>query len=98
MKSRSSGLLRGVSLGRFGETYYWDTYWTIKGLIACEMLSTAKGVVQNLLDAWPIGSGMSLKRSQALIRTYFYIIYFAVVYLHCHLPHVWQISLVSRTW
>lgn len=24
--------------GRFQESYYWDTYWIIKGLIVCDML------------------------------------------------------------
>jgi len=36
--------------GRFRESYYWDTYWIVKGLIACEMQMTSIGVVQNLLD------------------------------------------------
>eukprot|EP00435_Cladocopium_sp_Y103_P011733 s2273_g3.t1 len=30
--------------GRFLETYYWDTYWVVRGLIVCNMLETAKGV------------------------------------------------------
>jgi len=38
--------------GRFLETYYWDTYWVVQGLIVCNMLETAKGVVGNLLDLW----------------------------------------------
>lgn len=37
--------------GRFRETYYWDTYWIIRGLIMCDMVSTAKGIVENLLDS-----------------------------------------------
>lgn len=36
--------------GRFRESYYWDTYWIVHGLLACGMVDTAKGVVQNLLD------------------------------------------------
>lgn len=36
--------------GRFRETYYWDTYWIVRGLLACGMKDTAKGLVQNLLD------------------------------------------------
>jgi alpha,alpha-trehalase len=27
--------------GRFRESYYWDTYWIILGLIASDMLNTA---------------------------------------------------------
>jgi len=27
--------------GRFRESYYWDTYWIILGLIASDMLDTA---------------------------------------------------------
>ena len=29
--------------GRFREMYYWDTYWTILGLIQSEMTNTVKG-------------------------------------------------------
>lgn len=36
--------------GRFRESYYWDTFWIVKGLLACDMHATAKGVVLNLLD------------------------------------------------
>ena len=34
---------------RFRETYYWDTYWIVLGLLASEMHATAKGVTNNLL-------------------------------------------------
>ena len=30
--------------GRFRECYYWDSYWTILGLLASEMNDTVKGV------------------------------------------------------
>lgn len=36
--------------GRFRETYYWDSYWIVEGLIASGMLETATGLVQNLVD------------------------------------------------
>jgi len=36
--------------GRFREVYYWDTYWIIRGLLTCDMVDTAKGMVENLLD------------------------------------------------
>lgn len=36
--------------GRFRETYYWDTYWIVLGLLACGMATTARGVVDNLVD------------------------------------------------
>jgi alpha,alpha-trehalase len=36
--------------GRFRETYYWDSYWIVRGLLVCGMVDTARGVVQNLLD------------------------------------------------
>lgn len=38
-----------ISGGRFRECYYWDTLWTVKGLVACDMLKSAKGAVRNLL-------------------------------------------------
>ncbi|CAL2044802.1 unnamed protein product [Caenorhabditis brenneri] len=34
--------------GRFREFYYWDAYWIIKGLIACEMYNTTKSMIRNL--------------------------------------------------
>lgn len=36
--------------GRFREIYYWDSYWIILGLLACDMHSTAKGMIENLLS------------------------------------------------
>ncbi|XP_067216619.1 trehalase isoform X2 [Linepithema humile] len=36
--------------GRFKELYYWDSYWIIEGLLVCEMRSTAKGMIENLLS------------------------------------------------
>ena len=35
--------------GRFVETYYWDSYWILKGLLTCGMRDTARGMVLNLL-------------------------------------------------
>ncbi|CAH1391065.1 unnamed protein product [Nezara viridula] len=35
--------------GRFKELYYWDTYWIVNGLLICDMVQTAKGVIENLL-------------------------------------------------
>ncbi|XP_014279134.1 trehalase isoform X2 [Halyomorpha halys] len=35
--------------GRFSELYYWDTYWIINGLLICDMIRTARGMVENLL-------------------------------------------------
>ena len=35
--------------GRFRECYYWDTYWSIKGLLACNMIDSATKAVENLL-------------------------------------------------
>ena len=35
--------------GRFREIYYWDSFWIIKGLLACGMKDTARGMVENLL-------------------------------------------------
>lgn len=36
--------------GRFMESYYWDSYWIIKGLIVCEMLDTAELLVGTFID------------------------------------------------
>jgi len=36
--------------GRFRESYYWDSYWIVQGLLASGMVDTARGVTQNLLD------------------------------------------------
>lgn len=35
--------------GRFRELYYWDTYWIVKGLLLCDMIQTAKGVIDNIV-------------------------------------------------
>jgi alpha,alpha-trehalase len=34
--------------GRFRESYYWDSYWTVRGLLICSMNETAYYVIQNL--------------------------------------------------
>ncbi|KAJ8675853.1 hypothetical protein QAD02_011639 [Eretmocerus hayati] len=39
-----------VSGGRFNETYYWDTYWVIEGLLLCDMHQTVRGIIENLLS------------------------------------------------
>jgi len=36
--------------GRFRESYYWDSYWIIRGLLVCNMNETAFHVISNLLD------------------------------------------------
>ena len=35
--------------GRFREFYYWDSYWIVRGLLLCNMTSTARMVVENLI-------------------------------------------------
>ncbi|KAJ0393283.1 hypothetical protein P43SY_004279 [Pythium insidiosum] len=36
--------------GRFRESYYWDSYWIVEGLLVSGMHKTARRVVQNLLE------------------------------------------------
>jgi len=36
--------------GRFREIYYWDTYWTIKGLLLSELNTTTKGMLDNFKE------------------------------------------------
>ncbi|XP_026747617.1 uncharacterized protein LOC113508733 [Trichoplusia ni] len=36
--------------GRFKEIYYWDTYWIIEGLLISGMQTTAKGMIENLIE------------------------------------------------
>lgn len=36
--------------GRFRESYYWDTWWIVRGLLVCDMTVTAEYVINNLLD------------------------------------------------
>ena len=33
--------------GRFREVYYWDSYWTVKGLLLSEMYQTVEGMIEN---------------------------------------------------
>uniref|UniRef100_A0A383VBB9 Trehalase n=1 Tax=Tetradesmus obliquus TaxID=3088 RepID=A0A383VBB9_TETOB len=35
---------------RFRETYYWDSYWVVRGLLVSGMTETAAGLVGNLLS------------------------------------------------
>lgn len=35
--------------GRFREFYYWDTYWIVKALLQCDMVTTVKGILENFL-------------------------------------------------
>lgn len=35
---------------RFRETYYWDSYWVIRGLLVSKMTESAKRLVLNLLS------------------------------------------------
>jgi alpha,alpha-trehalase len=37
--------------GRFRESYLWDTHWIVQGLLRSGLLTTAGGVVRNLLHA-----------------------------------------------
>ncbi|RLN57903.1 hypothetical protein BBJ29_005388 [Phytophthora kernoviae] len=36
--------------GRFRESYYWDSYWIVQGLLASGLRQTARGVVTHLLE------------------------------------------------
>jgi len=36
--------------GRFRESYYWDSYWIVKGLLYSGMNTTAAGIVDNFVD------------------------------------------------
>ena len=56
--------------GRFRETYYWDSFWIIRGLLVCGMAETARGMIDNLcsmvtrLGYVPNGSRLYYTRSQ----------------------------------
>jgi alpha,alpha-trehalase len=36
--------------GRFRESYYWDSWWIVRGLLVCDMDTTAQYVINNLLN------------------------------------------------
>ncbi|KAF1334041.1 Glycoside hydrolase 37, partial [Globisporangium splendens] len=36
--------------GRFRESYYWDSFWIVEGLLVSNMKETARSVVNNLLE------------------------------------------------
>lgn len=36
--------------GRFREFYYWDTFWTMEGLLVCDMLTTSRQMIENFID------------------------------------------------
>jgi len=35
--------------GRFKEMYYWDTYWTMEGMLVCELHDTVKKMIENFI-------------------------------------------------
>jgi alpha,alpha-trehalase len=70
--------------GRFRELYYWDSFWTIKGLITSNMFGTARGMIENmasLVDRYgfiPNGNRVYyLNRSQPPLLTFCVDAYFA---------------------
>ncbi|CAL4105152.1 unnamed protein product, partial [Meganyctiphanes norvegica] len=36
--------------GRFREFYYWDSFWTMEGLLLCGMQTTVRGMLSNFMD------------------------------------------------
>lgn len=36
--------------GIFKELYYWDTYWIVNGLLLCDMTTTARGIIENIIS------------------------------------------------
>ena len=36
--------------GRFREMYYWDSYWTIQGLLVSEIYETVLGMLKNFVQ------------------------------------------------
>ncbi|XP_022159968.1 trehalase-like [Myzus persicae] len=36
--------------GIFKELYYWDTYWIVNGLLRCDMRTTARGIIKNIIS------------------------------------------------
>jgi alpha,alpha-trehalase len=36
--------------GRFRESYYWDSYWIVRGLLLSDMHETAKFVILNFIE------------------------------------------------
>lgn len=43
-------LLIIIKGGRFTEAYYWDTYFSIEGLLASQMPETTKNMIKNFVD------------------------------------------------
>ena len=67
--------------GRFREIYYWDSFWILRGLLACRMVDTARGMIENLvhlidtLGFVPNGGRVYYTRSQppllaAMVESY----------------------------
>eukprot|EP00026_Physarum_polycephalum_P006227 Phypoly_transcript_06269.p1 GENE.Phypoly_transcript_06269~~Phypoly_transcript_06269.p1 ORF type:complete len:584 (+),score=67.80 Phypoly_transcript_06269:239-1753(+) len=74
-----------IAGSRFREFYYWDTYWTMQGLLVSGMLNTTKGVLLNFLELvkelgfLPNGGRIYyLNRSQPPMLTQMVDRYFAV--------------------
>ena len=39
-----------VIIKRFREVYYWDSYWTIKGLLLCDMFHTSRSLAFSIIS------------------------------------------------
>lgn len=70
--------------GRFRELYYWDSFWTIKGLLSSKMFATVRGMIENmayLVNTYgfiPNGNRIYyLNRSQPPLLTWCVDAYFA---------------------
>jgi len=69
--------------GRFRELYYWDSFWTIRGLLTSKMFATVRGMIENmahLIDTYgfvPNGNRIYyLNRSQPPLLTWCVDAYF----------------------
>mmetsp|Transcript_10664 Transcript_10664/g.23516 ORF Transcript_10664/g.23516 Transcript_10664/m.23516 type:complete len:578 (+) Transcript_10664:38-1771(+) len=81
--------------GRFRESYYWDSFWIIGGLLVSGMHSTARGVISNFLDSIEVfgvipngGRAYYLTRSQPPLLSEMVRLYF---------EHTRDIALVERS-
>ena len=56
--------------GRFRETYYWDMYWVMNGLLISEMYQTARGILDNLISMVKVSTRRDLLNWTFLISDF----------------------------
>lgn len=88
--------------GIFKELYYWDTYWIVNGLLKCDMRTTARGIIENIISLvdkfgfMPNGNRVFyLNRSQPPMLILMVLSYFKATNDFYFIEHVIDVSSIE---